>query len=88
VLMRFPWRAREFERTCLDCGYSWRVPGVAGRRRMRPISGFNAAARGIGSIDDSAPELASSEAISAVAEAYGHCARCSCERYSQRPIKG
>jgi hypothetical protein len=24
--MRIPWRAREYERTCGDCGYVWMVP--------------------------------------------------------------
>ncbi len=84
--MRFPWRARGFDRTCLDCGYTWRVPGAAGRHRMRPVSGFSAAPRGGRVPDDTAPELASPEAISAVAEAYRHCPRCSCTRYTQRPV--
>jgi hypothetical protein len=88
VLMRFPWQAREFERTCLDCGYSWQVPATVGRRRRGPISGYSAAPRGLRVPDDSVPELAATEAISEVAGAYRHCPRCSSERYSQRRVKG
>jgi hypothetical protein len=85
--MRFAWRAREFERTCLDCGYSWRVPGSAGRRRMKPISGYSTMPRGELTVTDSAPEIAAPEAISSVAAAYRHCPRCGCDRYSQRSVK-
>ena len=88
MVMRFPWQARGYERTCQDCGYSWRVPGTAGRRGMRPISGYSTMPRGLLVPDDSVPELASPEAISEVAGAYRHCPRCSSERYSQRPVKG
>jgi hypothetical protein len=38
--MRLPWQAREYERTCADCGYSWRVPRAFARHRIS-ISGFN-----------------------------------------------
>jgi len=82
--MRIPWRASEFERTCLDCGYSWRIPGAAGRRRLRPISGFGMAPVRSARIADSTPELASSEAISAVVGAYAHCPECGAAHYTQR----
>jgi hypothetical protein len=85
--MRIPWRASEYERTCLDCGCSWRVPGAAGRRRLRPISGFGSAPLRSLRVDDSASELASSEAISAVVGAYGHYPDCGAAHYTQRPVK-
>jgi hypothetical protein len=85
--MRFGRRAREFEQTCLECGYSWRVPRTPGRHRMRPISGYSTRPRGELTVSDTTPEIAATEAISAVAGAYGHCPRCSCARYTQRPVK-
>jgi len=87
VLMRFGRRAREFERTCLECGYSWRVPGAAGRHRMKPISGYSGMPRGELTVRDSVPEVAAPEAISAAAAAYGRCPRCGCDRYTQRTVK-
>ena len=30
--------AREYERTCQDCGYSWRVPRSIARRGIRGIA--------------------------------------------------
>lgn len=90
--VRLPWQAREYERTCAKCGYTWRVPRSAVHK---PISGFNSAPRGrpvsLGGIDPvvpaSEPELVSSEAISEVAAAYGHCPKCSSDYYKQRPIR-
>ena len=28
--MRLPWQPREYERTCDNCGYTWRVAQVGG----------------------------------------------------------
>jgi hypothetical protein len=84
--MRLPWQAREFERTCTECGYTWRVPRSAARRR-RGISAFSEAPRGTYSVADSDPEIAASEAASAVDAAYAHCPRCDSERYTQQPVR-
>jgi len=43
--MRLPWQAREFERTCSECGYTWRVPRSAARRR-RGIPDYSHMPRG------------------------------------------
>ncbi len=91
-VVRISWRAREYERTCANCGYSWRVPRSAVHK---PIAGFSSAPRGrpvsLGGIDPvtpaSEPEIASSEAISEVVAAYGHCPKCHAGRYTQRPVR-
>ncbi len=90
--VRISWRAREYERTCADCGHAWRVPRSAVHK---PIADFSSAPRGrpvsLGGINpvtpDSEPEVASSEAISEVAAAYGHCPKCGAERYTPRPVR-
>jgi hypothetical protein len=38
-------------------------------------------------VPGSDPELVSSEAISEVAAAYGHCPECGSDRYRQRPAR-
>jgi hypothetical protein len=84
--MRLPWQAREFQRTCTNCGYTWRVPRSAARRR-RGISAFSTAPWGISNAPDSDPEIAASEAVSAVDAAYAHCPRCDSDRYTQQPVR-
>ena len=70
--MRLPRGAREFERTCADCGYAWRVPRSAARRR-RGISAYSHMPRGTYRVSDSEPEIATAEAVSEVDAAYRHC---------------
>ena len=90
--MRIPWRAREYERTCAECGYAWRVPRPAVRK---PISGFSTAPRGrpvsLGGVNPvvaaSEPELVPSEAISETAAAFGHCPKCGSDHYTQRAAR-
>ena len=90
--MRILWRANEYERTCADCGYAWRVPRSAVHK---PITGFGMAPRGrpvtLGGLNpvvaDSEPEIAASEAIGEVAAAYAECPKCGSEHYTQRPAR-
>jgi hypothetical protein len=84
--MRLPRQAREFERTCAECGYTGRVPRSAHRRR-RGISAYSPMPRGLYSVPDNAREIAASEAVSAVGAAYAHCPRCDSERYTQQPVR-
>ena len=35
--MRIPWLTREYERTCDDCGYVWRVPKRIAHPRMQGL---------------------------------------------------
>jgi hypothetical protein len=90
--VRFSWRAREYERTCAECGYAWRVPCSAVHK---PISGFSVAPRGrgvsLGGINPVAsarePEIAASEAVSETAAAYGRWPKCTSDHYTQRPVR-
>jgi hypothetical protein len=38
-------------------------------------------------VPDSDPELVSSEAISKMAAAFGHCPKCGSDRYTQRLVR-
>jgi hypothetical protein len=84
--MRLPGQAREFERTCRQCGYTWWVPRSAHRRRGG-ISAYSHGPRGLYSVPGNAREVAASEAVSAVDTAYAHCPRCDSERYTQQPVR-
>jgi hypothetical protein len=40
--MYLPWPARQYERTCADCGYSWRVPRQFARKHIQTLRPKNA----------------------------------------------
>jgi predicted RNA-binding Zn-ribbon protein involved in translation (DUF1610 family) len=86
-VMRLPWLAREYERTCDDCGWSWRVPRRLARRRVQSISGFGVTSGGIQTAADRAElkaEVQSSMELSEQAEAFRECPKCGSVRYKQR----
>ena len=71
--MWLPWQAREYERTCDDCGWSWRVPRQLARRRVQSISGFSVTSGGIQTAADRAElkaEVQSSMEMGEQAEAF------------------
>jgi hypothetical protein len=86
--MRLPRRAREYERTCDDCGYAWRVPRRLARKHIESISGFSVVSRGV-AIDRAElnAEIQSSMAVGEQAEAYRRCPKCSSGHYAQRPVR-
>ena len=86
--MRFPWQPREYARTCLECGYTWRVPRTAARRRFGAISNFSVA--GIGwSLDrgELGREVASIESQNEVTSTFRHCPKCTAGRFTQQPVR-
>jgi hypothetical protein len=87
--VRFPWQPEEYERTCVECGYTWRVPRSAARRRRRFISTFMAAPGGR-TIDrpELAREIASIEAMKEPAEVFRQCPKCGAEHFTQRAWHG
>jgi hypothetical protein len=95
--MQLPWRAREFERTCANCGYVWRVPRQFARRHFQSISGFSAArgprVRGR-ALDPRGPdysqlnaEVQAIEETNQEIEAFKSCPKCSSRRYAQRVVR-
>ena len=86
--VRFPWRAREYERTCVKCGYTWRVPRSAARRRRRTISTFSVASPRTIDRAELRREVASISAENQQAEAFRECPKCGAVRFTQRSVRG
>jgi len=87
--VRIPWRTREYERTCDDCDYVWRVPKgiVHPQRRGLPMTPQalpmtrGAVAAGAAAVVEANAELAERAA------AFRHCPECESDHYKQRPIR-
>jgi hypothetical protein len=80
--MRIPGLAHEYERTCEDCGQTWRVPRWAAYPHMQglPIAGPRVAAQ--------ANAVAEANAGRAErAAALRNCPRCESDHYKQRAIR-
>lgn len=83
--------AREYERTCRECGYTWRVSRAAARGGKRAIS--VAARSGVIRSASSRPGMAgvsnfSNSAVGTAAEAmeaFRTCAKCGVDDFTQRP---
>ena len=71
--MRFPWQPREYERTCAACGYTWRVPRSAARRRVTSINMISVAGRSSLDRAEMDREKAAIAAGNQPAEVYRHC---------------
>lgn len=86
--MRLPWRGREYERTCDDCGYTWRVPRKFGRRRVKSISGISVGGRR-GAFDKAElnSEIQSSMALGEQAETFRECPKCGSVHHVQRLVR-
>jgi hypothetical protein len=86
--------AREWERTCTGCGYTWRVPRSIARRGIRGLSGMGMSGIGMGSsirASRSNPQgfselNAQIEARAEQMEAFRVCAKCGADDFTQRPV--
>jgi uncharacterized paraquat-inducible protein A len=86
--MRFPWQPREYERTCAECGCTWRVPRLSARRRLRSISMMSVTSGTRIDRAELAREVASGEAANQSAEALRHCPDCGADHFTQRAVRG
>ena len=87
--MPFGFFAREWQRTCAECGYTWRVPRAIARRGIRGMSamtmGGNAHAAGMsprGGSDYRAGIAARADQM----EGFRICAKCGTDHFTQRPV--
>ena len=84
--MNIPWTARGYERTCDDCGTSWRVPKGIAHPNMQglPMTGGrvgSSVAGATNAIVEANAELAERAAASR------RCPKCESDHYKQRPIR-
>jgi hypothetical protein len=89
--MPFGWFAKSYERTCRECGYSWRVPRSAARRGIRGISTITVGASREAGFPGGAGLNELGGGISARAEtmeSYRICAKCGVDDFTQRPVHG
>jgi hypothetical protein len=87
-------RAAEYERTCTECGYTWRVPRAIARRGIHGMSamtfvgatrerGFGqAGGRGLNSL---AGDIA---ARAETMEGFRICSKCGIDKFTQLPVRG
>ena len=90
--MPFGFFAREWERACLECGYTWRVPRSIARRGIRGISAKSWAARspgpGRGAISSNADAVRAGIAARAdLMEGFQTCAKCGADHFTQHPVR-
>ena len=89
----FGFFAREYERTCAECGYTWRVPRSIARRGIRGVSGTGMSGIGAGGATAAARSVpggyndlsADVEARAELMEGYRVCAKCGADDFTQRP---
>jgi len=86
--MRLPRLARQFERTCSDCGYSWRVAREFARKGIIPIQGATSGIRGgRAAARPEATGLRAGRALAERVERLRICPKCGAKAYVQRPVR-
>jgi hypothetical protein len=85
--------AREWERTCAECGYTWRVPRSIARRGIRGISGMGMSGLDVGHMAQAARSnprgsdfSAGVQARAEQMEGFRTCAKCGADDFTQRPV--
>jgi hypothetical protein len=82
--LHIPGLAREYERTCQDCGHTWRVPKWAAHPHMQgmPITGGG----GMAAAQAERVAAANAELAERVA-VFRQCPECESQHYKQRAIR-
>jgi ribosomal protein S27AE len=86
--VRLPWQPEDYARTCGKCGYTWRVPRSAARRRIRSISAFLVAPNAR-SIDrrELARQVESISMEKEAVEVFRHCPECGSDQFTQHAAR-
>jgi predicted nucleic-acid-binding Zn-ribbon protein len=82
--------AREWERTCSECGYTWQVPRSIARRGIRGMSAMTVRGATTGPMHDTSSVSGLSADIQARAEqmeGFRVCAKCGADNFTQRPCR-
>jgi len=82
--------AREWERTCTECGYTWRVPRSIARRGIRGMSAMTVLGSAAGARRSPAGNVELRSGLAArteTMEAFRICARCGVDHFTQRPVR-
>ena len=83
--------AREWERTCSECGYTWRVPRSIARRGIRGMSAMTVRGETAGGGRRNPRAFgalhAEIEARADLMEGFRVCAKCGADDFTQRPCR-
>ena len=97
--MHVPWSAQEYERTCEDCGHTWRVPKWAAhpRRQGLPMTGgtsivggttpHSGGSRVVHTAAQADAVAAAREELAETAASLRRCPECESQHYKQRAIR-
>ncbi len=89
--MRIPWRRREYERTCDDCGTSWRVPKAIAHPRLEGLpmrgSGMTVVTRADAVVEAADAVVEANAELAERAAAFRRCPKCESDHYKQRSIR-
>ena len=82
--MRIPGLAREYERTCGDCGHTWRVPKWAAHPPMKGLPMGGNARTGVA---NSNAVVSANAGLAERADAFRRCSECGSGHYKQQAIR-